>query len=350
MFCLAIACSSIPANADAAHHPLRLYPFAGRISAQEVQNTTGNAFALQVGLSPRLRLEGVPVGLKLLLEYGALRDDQHHVFSTPSAQLLLDWAAAPRLELAIGAGAQFWVAKTGPVTRPVVTLEAHYVPSVMLWRFGWSGFVASSIGASAGAGLQVRAGIELDWKGRKPSVQQVALTQAAAPSELACAGQGPAVCPETICPVCSAPLPVAAPSALKPLGHGYNMVFAFNASTLNPQSKAYLNVLGQALARNVNAFTELAIIGHASAKGTEAHNLTVSLRRAHQVAKALMQAGVPEAKLTVHGVGETQPLPQYDPDDPAQQCVLLQLVATGAQGELQNLIDLPVQPTEDTRP
>jgi outer membrane protein OmpA-like peptidoglycan-associated protein len=124
-------------------------------------------------------------------------------------------------------------------------------------------------------------------------------------------------------------------------------MFAFNVSTLDGPSRTYLNKLGQRLAQRADQFDHLEIVGHASAKGTEPHNLTVSLRRAHNVAKALIKAGLPEAKVTVHGVGETQPLSQYDLDHPAQQCVLLQLVGAQDQGALQNLITPPTQAKGD---
>jgi len=345
---VALACSLLPLSAQAGRHPLKLYGLAARASAQEVQNTTGNAFALQVGLSPRLRLEGIPVGLKLLLEYGALRDTQHRVFSAPSAQLLLDWAAAPRLELALGAGAQFWAAPAGPVTRPVVTLEAHYVPPVKLWRVIRSGFVASSIGASSGAGLQVRAGIEFDFhRGPAAAPTQVA----AARHEAAC--PPPAPCPPCpSCPPCKEPLtlvPIPAPAPThQSLGH--TLRFAFNVTALSDDSKAYLARLGAALRDHADDFARLAIIGHASSRGTEPHNLTVSVRRAHNVARALVAAGVPEHKLTVHGVGEAEPLAEYAPNAPQQQCVILHLEGAAPQSALQDLITLPAEPREEHRP
>ena len=352
---MALVCSLLPAPAQASQHPLKFYGLAVRASAQEVQNSTGNAFALQAGWSPRLRLEGVPVGLKLLLEYGALRDTQHRVFSAPSAQLLLDWAAAPRLELAVGAGSQFWVAPSGPVARPVVTLEAHYVPPVKLWRVIRSGFVASSIGASSGAGLQVRAGIEFDFDRQPGSVS----TPAPAPAPVD-GRQGDTPCPpQTPCPLCPSCPPCEEPVALAPaaatpaVAHpssGHNVRFAFNVTTLDDDAQAYLTRLGTALKEHANGFARLAIIGHASSRGTEAQNLTVSVRRAHNVALALVATGVPEHKLTVHGVGEAEPLPDYPPSAPQQQCVILHLEGADPKGALQALITLPVAPREEHLP
>jgi OOP family OmpA-OmpF porin len=340
---VALVCGLLPLSAQAGRHPLKLYGLAARASAQEVQNSTGNAFALQVGLSPRLRLEGVAVGLKLLLEYGALRDTQHRVFSAPSAQLLLDWAAAPRLELAVGAGAQFWFAPAGPLTRPVVTLEAHYVPPIKLWRVIRSGFVASSIGASSGAGLQVRAGIELDL-GRQPAV---AATPIAVASEAAACPAAPP-CPPCNKPEPPAPISVAAVPVRQALGH--TLRFAFNVTALNDDAKTYLRHLGAALRDHADDFGRLTITGHASSPGTAAHNVTVSVRRAHNVAQALLAAGVPPHKLTVHGVGEAEPLVEYPAHASQQQCVVLHLEGAAAHSALQDLITLPAEPREEHRP
>ncbi len=331
-----------PTGAQAAGHALHFYGMAARVSAQEVQNTTGNAFALQVGLAPRLRITRVPVGLKLLLEYGALRDTQHHVFSVPSAQLLLDGHVAQRLELAIGAGAQFWAGPAGPVTRPVVTLEAHYVPPIKVFGILRSGFVASSIGASSGAGLQVRAGLEFDFH-RQPAAQP-ASDGHATPTTQVFAAQP---CAPTLCQPCPAAEKIpSAPQVSTKVSQtlGQTMTFAFNVSSLDAPSKAYLATLAQALTAQNAQFDTLSIVGHASARGTNAQNLTVSVRRAHNVAQALMAAGVPQRKLTVHGVGESEPLTGFDVNDRAQQCVVLHLIGGSPQGPLHDLVTLPAAP------
>ena len=50
------------------------------------------------------------------------------------------------------------------------------------------------------------------------------------------------------------------------------------------------------------------IEGHASADGNDAHNLSLSTRRARAVRQYLITKGVPDHKLVSEGYGETQPI------------------------------------------
>lgn len=346
-----LASAAVPSLVQAKGHPWRGSWLVARASADVVQNTTGNAYALQVGIAPRLRIDRVPVGLKLVLAYGALRDTQHHVFSVPSAQALLDWSIAPRLDIALGAGAQFWFAPSGPVTRPVVTVEAHYVPPHKLLRFARSAFVASSIGASSGAGLQVRAGLEFDFARGPATLASPIDTDAISDVPPAASTKAPMVCPPVpVCPPCPVATPQApsapaqAPLVDRFLGEG--MTFAFNITTLDVHARAYVARLAAALTAPGVQFRTLSITGHASARGTEAQNLTVSLHRAQNVAHALKAHGVPEHKLTIHAVGESEPLPGLSPNDAAQQCVVLQLLGADPHVPLETTISLPQHSTE----
>ena len=56
------------------------------------------------------------------------------------------------------------------------------------------------------------------------------------------------------------------------------------------------------------------IIGHTDASGTDSYNQNLSLLRAEEVKRHLVDdCGVPDAKLVAVGVGESFPL---DPNDP----------------------------------
>ena len=53
---------------------------------------------------------------------------------------------------------------------------------------------------------------------------------------------------------------------------------------------------------------KIRIEGHASADGNDAHNLSLSTRRARSVRQYLITKGVPEYKLVSEGFGETKPI------------------------------------------
>lgn len=316
-----------------------------RADLETVQNTTGNAFALRGGWSPTLQLAQSPVGLRLLVEYGALRTTNAKVFSAPSVQLLAIWSPAPRLEVAAGAGAQFWVAQGADDARLVVSLEAHYVPPRRFLRVFRSGFAAASIGPSSTSGLQARLGVELRFGpeaegvvdvapapgapvGVPSTAREPAALEKAAP-QLAC----PA-CPSCpVCPVC--PEPKAAHNVVLPTP----VLFAFDSSVVPEAGRAYLLQLGSGLAAQQDAWATLALTGHANAVGKAAHNLVLSVARARAVADILQQAGVPEHRLTISGVGATQPVGGSAPTDATQQRVMLEVFGSHVDSRLQALID-----------
>lgn len=58
----------------------------------------------------------------------------------------------------------------------------------------------------------------------------------------------------------------------------------------------------------------LKVVGHTDSDGSDDYNQKLSQRRAGEVARLLMDHGVSESRLEVHGMGERQPL--YDNNDP----------------------------------
>lgn len=57
-----------------------------------------------------------------------------------------------------------------------------------------------------------------------------------------------------------------------------------------------------------NPDLELTIEGHTDNTGSAAHNHQLSLHRAMEVKKNLLKLGIPEERISVEGLGETQPV------------------------------------------
>ena len=83
------------------------------------------------------------------------------------------------------------------------------------------------------------------------------------------------------------------------------ILFGFNSSTLNNQSKNSLKELAGILAEDRT--TDSAVIGHTDKVGTYDANVKVSTQRAESVEKYLKQCGVPNSQFkTVQGVAYDQ--------------------------------------------
>ena len=320
-----------PARVRPQGAPLQLRWTQVRANAQVVQNATGNAYSLQAGWTPKLRLRDVPVGLQLLAEIGGLRTVRKEVFVMPSVQGLVTWQVLDHLELAIGAGVQFWCLPTR-VVRPLATLEAHYVPHRRIAKVIRSAFVASSLGASSGAGLQVRAGISFDFQrddDAAPATVHVAShlpTSALAAPPLHLRPPRQIVCPP--CPACLPATPAQASDAPLPpedVVLATHLTFAFNSAALLDEEVAYLNALAAALDAEPEAWDVLEVVGHADAVGTTAHTQLISEHRTKAVAGVLLEAGVPPQRLDERAVGEGQPIEGLPPEAPAQRRVVLRL-------------------------
>ncbi len=86
-----------------------------------------------------------------------------------------------------------------------------------------------------------------------------------------------------------------------------DVLFAFDSDALSPQGaikvKEIAEIAGR-VARGRNLIAE----GHTDARGTEAYNLALSLRRANRVVEALGRAGIDSGLLSAQGFGESRPV------------------------------------------
>lgn len=84
------------------------------------------------------------------------------------------------------------------------------------------------------------------------------------------------------------------------------VLFATDSAVLRPGAIARLQPLADYL--RANPGVRVAIEGHTDARGSDAHNQGLSLRRADAVRAAFDQMGVTRARFAVQGYGERQPV------------------------------------------
>ena len=97
------------------------------------------------------------------------------------------------------------------------------------------------------------------------------------------------------------------------VNNGQGIVVTFPSGLLFDTNSAELSAAARsdllALASNLQQYpSQVRIIGHADSRGTTALNQELSERRARSVAGLLAGAGVPQARLSVTGAGETDPI------------------------------------------
>ena len=85
-----------------------------------------------------------------------------------------------------------------------------------------------------------------------------------------------------------------------------DLLFAVDSASVRPDLRADLSTVASSLLRYPNSRIE--VIGHTDNTGSAAYNQDLSERRARAVQAALQQAGVPAARLTAIGRGESQPV------------------------------------------
>jgi len=133
----------------------------------------------------------------------------------------------------------------------------------------------------------------------RPAATVTAAAAASSPAPAPAAGEGP---PGTVL--------------------GLNILFAYDSTEILPESRPYLERLGEVLREPGNAGAKLAVVGHTDAKGPDAYNLDLSQRRAVAVEAYLARAhGVDPGRLGVWGMGEGRPLPGLDGLDPRNRRV-----------------------------
>lgn len=96
-----------------------------------------------------------------------------------------------------------------------------------------------------------------------------------------------------------------------------NVFFETGSATLQPASKAELNVLVRLLTENTEL--KIQINGHTDNVGAAADNLTLSQNRAQAVVDFLIQNGIAQQRLRSKGFGETKPISPNDSPAGRQQ-------------------------------
>ncbi|MBC7737945.1 MAG: OmpA family protein [Candidatus Saccharibacteria bacterium] len=92
----------------------------------------------------------------------------------------------------------------------------------------------------------------------------------------------------------------------------FQIKFAFDSAALLPDEATKLTTLCEVI--KTSDIPQFKIIGHTDSKGTESYNQNLSMLRAEEVKRHLIEdCGVPDAKLVATGVGEAFPLDANDP-------------------------------------
>lgn len=104
----------------------------------------------------------------------------------------------------------------------------------------------------------------------------------------------------------------------------FEIKFAFDSAALDATELAKLDNLCQMML--TNDFGQFKIIGHTDASGTDSYNQNLSLLRAEEVKRHMVEdCGVPADKLVAEGVGEAFPLDANDPKADVNRRVEFQL-------------------------
>ena len=95
------------------------------------------------------------------------------------------------------------------------------------------------------------------------------------------------------------------------------LLFDFDSDQLREASKENLTNLANSLSKFGDS--KLLLVGHTDNKGTESYNLDLSRRRASAVGNYLISRGVPSARLSTSGRGETEPIAPNDTEADRQK-------------------------------
>jgi outer membrane protein OmpA-like peptidoglycan-associated protein len=86
-----------------------------------------------------------------------------------------------------------------------------------------------------------------------------------------------------------------------------DVLFDFDSDALTPAGGAAVAKIAEIVKRLAVA-NDLICEGHTDARGTDAYNFELSLRRARRVAEALAADGIPLDQISAQGLGESRPL------------------------------------------
>ncbi len=120
------------------------------------------------------------------------------------------------------------------------------------------------------------------------------------------------------------------------------VLFEVNSDKIQEVSHDLLNEVAKVIAENPQ-IKKIEVQGHASAEGSDSHNMKLSDRRAKSVRKYLTnKGGVTKDHLTAKGYGETQPIASNDTDEGREKNRRVEFVITE-----QEVTQTKVEVTED---
>jgi outer membrane protein OmpA-like peptidoglycan-associated protein len=95
------------------------------------------------------------------------------------------------------------------------------------------------------------------------------------------------------------------------------ILFPFDSETLLPAGRSNL----QDLARSLQNYpgTEVLIVGHTDATGSDSYNMALSQRRAESAASYLAAQGISRSRIRTQGRGEMEPVASNDSESGRQQ-------------------------------
>lgn len=96
-----------------------------------------------------------------------------------------------------------------------------------------------------------------------------------------------------------------------------SLMFDFDSAQLRPEARDQLRNLANNLHEYPN--TDLVIVGHTDAIGSDEYNMGLSRRRANSAADYLRSQGVSSARITTVGKGEREPIASNETDYGRQQ-------------------------------
>jgi outer membrane protein OmpA-like peptidoglycan-associated protein len=88
------------------------------------------------------------------------------------------------------------------------------------------------------------------------------------------------------------------------------LLYDFDSDVVKPEAKTNLRELANSLDKYPN--TDLMIVGHTDAVGTQTYNQGLSERRSRSAATYLISQGVNGARIATRGLGETEPVASND--------------------------------------
>lgn len=94
----------------------------------------------------------------------------------------------------------------------------------------------------------------------------------------------------------------------------FNIQFDYDSAVIKPESRSYLDSVGEMMKMDRAKGAVLVIEGHTDAKGSDEYNQALSLRRAEAVRAYLeSQHAIARNRLKVVGKGRSAPLSGHDP-------------------------------------